>query len=219
MTASSANSNSSSTAGKVFLYFSPLTLLVYLALPHAYLLDIATSFMLKNQLHASASQVSLFRLLTALPVYLSIVFGMTRDLWNPLGRRDRGYFLAFAPATAVVFMWMASTELSYTGLFVGMLLVMFLFRFIAAAHQGLMALIGQEQLMSGRLSALWQIVSTIPYVAGSFASGWMRTVPGRRKELREPEQQGDARRETINQPALKSIVFSRGCGRSTRRVP
>jgi hypothetical protein len=103
MTTSSAHSSSSFSTGQVFLYLSPLTLLIYLTRPHAYLSDIATSFMLKNQLHATASQVSLFRLLTAVPVYLSFAFGTTRDLRNPLSRRVRGYFLVFAPATAVVF--------------------------------------------------------------------------------------------------------------------
>ncbi len=172
MTTAIANPNGSSTR-QVFLYFSPLTLLVYLVLPHGYLLDITTSYMLKNQLHATATQVSIFRLLTAMPVYLSVVFGLTRDLWNPLGLRDRGYFLIFAPATAVVFMWMASSKLSYSGLFVGMLLVMLMFRFVTAAYWGLMALVGQEQLMSGRLSALWNIVTSIPYIVGAFASGWV----------------------------------------------
>jgi MFS family permease len=173
MTSAIVNGNASSTTRQVFLYFSPLTLLIYLVLPHGYLLDITTSYMLKNQLHATATQVSVFRLLTAMPVYLSIVFGLTRDLWNPLGLRDRGYFLIFAPATAVVFMWMASSELSYSGLFIGMLLVMLMFRFVTAAYWGLMALVGQEQLMSGRLSALWNIVVSIPYIVGAFASGWI----------------------------------------------
>ncbi len=160
-------------AGPVFLYFGPLTLLVYLVLPSSYLLDIATSYMLKNQLHASAMQVSTFRLLTAVPVYLSVVFGLTRDLWNPFGLRDRGFFLIFAPLTAGVFVWLALTEVSYAGLFAGMLLVMLSFRFISAAYQGLMALVGQEQLVSGRLSALWNIFSTLPYVAGGLASGYL----------------------------------------------
>ena len=57
---------------KVLLYFGPLTLLVYLVLPHGYLLDIATAYMLKNQLHATATQVSIFRLLTGRP-RLSVV--------------------------------------------------------------------------------------------------------------------------------------------------
>jgi MFS family permease len=162
-----------SKTSQIFLYFTPLTFLVYLVLPHGYLLDITTTYMLKNQLHASATQVSVFRFFTALPVYLSVVFGLTRDLWNPFGLRDRGYFLIFATATAAVFLWMAFSNLSYAGLFAGMLLVMVTFRFVAAAYWGLLALVGQEQLMSGRLSALWNIVSSIPYIVGAVASGWI----------------------------------------------
>src|SRR5689334_13598307 len=91
---------------QTYLYFGGLTLLVYLASPGGYLVDITTSFMLKNNLHATATEVSMFRVLTAIPMYLSFFFGFTRDIWNPLGLRDRGYFLIFAPATAVVFIWM-----------------------------------------------------------------------------------------------------------------
>ena len=163
----------SSGTGQIFRYFGMLTLLVYLVVPHGYFLDIATSFMLKNQLHATAAQVSLFRLLTAVPVYISFVFGFARDLWNPLGRRDRGFFLLFAPATAAVFLWMAFSRLSYAGLLIGMLFVMVLFRFIAAGYQGLLALVGEEQLMTGRLSALWNVIMALPYTAGAFAGGWV----------------------------------------------
>src|SRR5215469_12703396 len=88
-----ATSSSAPKPAQIFLYFSPLTLLVYLVLPHGYLLDIATTYMLKDQLRATATEVSMFRLVTAIPVYLSFAFGFTRDLWNPLGMRDRGYFL------------------------------------------------------------------------------------------------------------------------------
>src|SRR5580704_2152882 len=159
MATSPANPNGSSTGG-VFLYFSSLTLLVYLALPSGYLLDIATTYMLKNQLHAPATEVSLFRLMTALPVYLSVLFGLTRDLWSPFGMRDCGYFLVFGAVSVAVFTWMAFSGLSYARLFAGMMLVMITFRFISAAYQGLMALVGQERLMSGRLSSVWQVVSS-----------------------------------------------------------
>src|SRR5579884_388750 len=127
MPSAQADSNGGSKAGQVFLYFTPLTLLFYLALPHGYLLDITTSFMIKNQLHATATQVSLFRLATALPVYLSFLFGFTRDLWNPFGMRDRGYFLIFSVISAGVFFWMAFTALSFEMMFAGMLLVMVTF--------------------------------------------------------------------------------------------
>ena len=158
---------------QIFFYFSALTMLIYLVLPDRYLLDIATTYMLKDQLHATATQVSTFRLITAIPVYVSFLFGLTRDLWNPLGLRDRGYFLIFAPATAAVFVWMAFSRVSFAGLYMGMFLVMLSFRFIAAAYQALLALVGQEQLMSGRLSALWNVVQSFPMVAGAFASGYI----------------------------------------------
>jgi predicted MFS family arabinose efflux permease len=161
-----------SEARQAYLYFGPLTLLVYLVLPHGWLLDIVTSYMLKNQLHATATQVSLFRLFTALPVYVSFLFGLGRDLWNPFGMRDRGFFFLFAPLSAALFTWMALSRLSFAGLFTGMLLVMLTFRFVSAAYQGLLALVGQEKLMSGRLSALWNVLTYVPYFVGSFASGY-----------------------------------------------
>jgi MFS family permease len=162
-----------SGTGPTYVYFGVLTLLVYLLAPNSYLVDITTTYMLKNNLHASATQVSIFRLLTAIPIYFAFIFGFVRDLWNPFGLRDRGYFMIFAPVVALVFVWMALSRLSYQGLFLGMFLVMLSSRFISAAYQGLLALVGQERLMSGRLSALWQIVSSLPVLAGAFASGWM----------------------------------------------
>ena len=158
---------------QTFLYFGSLTLFLYLATPVGYLLDIQTSFMLKNQLHATAEQIATFRLITAIPVYLAFAFGLIRDMWNPFGLRDRGFFLIFGPATAIVFIFMAFSNVSYPVFFIGMFLAMLLSRFVTAAYQGLMALVGQEKLMSGRLSVLWNIVSSVPYIAGGFASGYI----------------------------------------------
>ena len=162
-----------SRAGAVFRYFTPLTLLVFLVLPNGFLLDIATSFMLKNQVRATPEQVASFRLLTAVPVYLSFFFGLARDLWNPFGLRDRGLFMIFGAVTAIMFLWMSSFPLSYWGLFTSMFVVMLSFGLVAAAARGLLALISQEQLMSGRLSALWNGVSSAPYVFGGFAAGYL----------------------------------------------
>ena len=162
-----------SRAAAVFLYFTPLTLLVFLVLPNGFLLDIATSFMLKNQVMATPEQIASFRLLTAVPVYLSFFFGLARDLWNPLGLRDRGLFMIFGTVTALVFLWMSRFPLSYWGLLVSMFVVMLSFGFVAAGARGLLALISQEQLMSGRLSALWNAVSSAPYVFGAFAAGYL----------------------------------------------
>src|SRR5579862_556196 len=114
-----ANPARLSNTRPIFVYFGVLTLLAYLLAPE-YLLDIPTSYTLKNRLHATAPQVSLFRLLTGIPLYVAFLFGLVRDLWNPFGWRDRGYFFLFAPLTASVFVWMATSRLSYNMLLAGM---------------------------------------------------------------------------------------------------
>ena len=157
----------------VFAYFTPLTLLVVLSAPTTYFVDFATSYMLKDQLHATSEQVANFRLLTAIPTYFAFLFGFTRDLWNPFGLRDRGYFMIFGAVSAALFLWLGYATLTYANLFIGMFLLMAVSRFIYAAYQGLIALIGQEKVMSGRLSALWQIILSIPQVIGAFAGGWV----------------------------------------------
>lgn len=163
----------SSATGQTFTYFGLLTLFVYLATPAGFLVDIQTSYMLKNQLHQDATVVSTFRLITAIPVYLAFAAGLVRDQWNPLGLRDRGYFFIFGPATAIVFILLALAPISYAGLLIGMLAAMLLSRFSLAAYQGLMALVGQERLMSGRLSVLWQVVASVPIILGALASGYV----------------------------------------------
>jgi Na+/melibiose symporter-like transporter len=112
-------------------------------------------------------------LFTAIPAYFGFAFGMMRDLWNPFGLRDRGIFFIFAPLTTVAFLWMANARISYWGLVIGMLLAMLSSRFIAAAYQGLTALVGQEQLMSGRLSVIWNVISALPIIAGAFTAGYI----------------------------------------------
>jgi hypothetical protein len=156
----------------IFAYFGALIFLIALASPVGYLGDISTSYMLKNELHGTASEVSNFRIYTAIPVYFAFVFGFVRDRWNPLGLRDRGYLLIFGPMTALAYVWLAFQRVTFASLLTGMLVATLAFRLIGAAYQGLLSLIGQEQLMSGRLVTVWQIVSTLSAVAAAHASGW-----------------------------------------------
>jgi Na+/melibiose symporter-like transporter len=155
---------------QIFLYFAPLTVLIYLTLPEN-LLDIPTSYILKNHLQATAQQVSLFRLLTGVPLYVVFMPGVARDLWNPLGRRDRGFFLIFGALTALFYVWLALSPLSYKRLLCGMFLAFLSFQFIVAAYQGLIAAKGQHTMMTGRLSALYLVFSYIPLVLAVFSTG------------------------------------------------
>ena len=158
---------------QIFTYFGALTLLIYFANPSGYLVDIATSFMLKNQLHATADQVSNFRLISAVPVFVAFIFGMVRDQWNPFGLRDRGYFLLFAPLTGAVFVWLAFSKLQLSSLTIGIIAAMAMFRFTMSAYQGLMSLVAQEKLLSGRISTLWNIGLSIPTLLAAYTSGWV----------------------------------------------
>ena len=163
-----------SSIRQVYLYFGMMALLVNVVNPQ-WVLDIPTSYMLKNLLNATASQVSLFRLLTGIPIYLGFVFGLVRDLWNPFGWRDPGYFRIFVPLTIVVLLGVAYSPTTYAGLLLGMVLITISYSFIAAAFQGLLALIGQEALMPGRLSTLSNVFMNVAAILGFFASGWMST--------------------------------------------
>ena len=167
-----ATANDASKTRQLLLYFGLMSLLVNVVNP-GFLLDIPTSYMLKNILRASAAQISGFRLLTGIPFYLGFVFGMARDLWSPFGKRDPGYFLLFVPVMALVLGWMGVARTTYTGLLIGMLAAMISYSFLFAAFQGLMALIGQEALMSGRRSALSNVFLFLPIGAAYFASGIM----------------------------------------------
>ena len=145
-------SNPSNSTRQVLVYFGLISLLVNLLNP-GFLLDIPTSYMLKNLLHASASQISLFRLLTAIPFYVGFVFGMVRDLWNPFGLRDRAATSVYCPPDGHGLAWMGFSTSRIKAFLIGMLLAAVAYLRLRRL-QGLQALIGQEALMTGRLSAL-----------------------------------------------------------------
>lgn len=159
---------------ELYVYFSLLALLVNVTSPQ-WVLDIPTSYMLKDLLHASASQVSRFRLITGIPLYIGFAFGLVRDSWNPFGWRDPGYFRIFVPLTLIALAGGAFSQITYSGLVFGMLFATVSYSFIAAAFQGLLALVGQEDQMPGRLSTLSNIAMCSAAVLGYFASGWMST--------------------------------------------
>src|SRR5262249_57405413 len=75
---------------RIFAYLSVLIVLLALGSPFGGLIDIPISFFLKNKLHLEAHEVAEFRLVAAVALYLSCVFGFIRDTWNPLGIRERG---------------------------------------------------------------------------------------------------------------------------------
>src|SRR6266545_1349033 len=88
---------------RIFLYLGVLIILLAFGSPSGGLIDIPISFFLKNRLHLEASELANFRLVAAIPLYLSCIFGFIRDTWNPFGMRDRGFMLLFGTISAALY--------------------------------------------------------------------------------------------------------------------
>jgi len=147
---------------RIFLYLGVLIVLLAFGSPHGGLIDIPISFFLKNKLHLEAHELADFRLVTAIPLYLSFIFGFIRDMWNPFGMRDRGFMTLFGAICAALYACFAFVAMTYGTLLIAMVLLTTAFLFVASAQNGLASMIGQQHAMSGQVSAVWNIFGSIP---------------------------------------------------------
>src|SRR5207249_1815366 len=119
-----------------------------------------------NKLHLGAPEVSAFRLWAAMPLYFSFAFGLIRDTWNPFGMRDRGYFVLFGAVGAALYTSFAFAPVAYIGSYAGlvaaMISVTIAFLFVWGAWNGFSAALGQQQVMSGLVSAVFGIMAVLP---------------------------------------------------------
>ena len=155
---------------RICLYLGILIVLLAFGAPSGGLMDIPISFFLKNKLHLKAHEAAEFRLVSAVPLYLSCVFGFIRDTWNPFGMRDRGFMLLFGTISAGLYVFFAFTPVTYVTLLVAVVLLTTSFLFVASAQNGLTSMIGQQHAMSGQISAVWNIFASVPLV-GAFLIG------------------------------------------------
>jgi hypothetical protein len=156
---------------RISVYLSVLIFLLAFGSPSGGLIDIPLTFLLKNKLSLEAHELASFRLVAAIPLYLSFVFGFIRDTWNPLGMADRGFMLLFGAATAVLYLLFAFAPLTYGALLVAVLLLTSSFLFVSSALHGLASMIGQQHTMSGQISTIWNIFLSIPVVLALLIGG------------------------------------------------
>jgi hypothetical protein len=156
---------------RIFLYLAVLIVILALGSPAGGLIDIPISFLLKNKLHLRASELAGFRLVSAIPLYLSCVFGFIRDTWNPLGMRDRGFMLLFGAVTAGLYVIFAFIPTTYFTLLAAVMLLTTSFLFVASAQNGLTSTLGQQHAMSGQISALWSVFVSIPVIGALLVGG------------------------------------------------
>jgi hypothetical protein len=162
---------SPSVRQRIFLYLGILIVLLAFGSPAGGLIDIPISFFLKNRLHLTAHDVATFRLVAAIPLYLSFVFGFIRDMWNPLGMRDRGFMLLFGAISALLYLLFAFTPMTYPTLLVAMVVLTVSFLFVFGAQNGLTSVIGQQHAMTGQVSAVWNVFLSIPTVGALLIGG------------------------------------------------
>jgi MFS family permease len=161
---------------KIFLYLGLLIVLLGFGSPSGGLIDIPITFLLKNKLHLEAHELAQFRLISAIPLYLSFVFGFIRDTWNPFGMGDRGYMLLFGAITATLYVLFGFTPVTYATLLVAVVLLTTSFLFVTSAQNGLTSTIGQQHVMSGQVSAVWNIFASVPTVGALLIGGTLSDV-------------------------------------------
>jgi predicted MFS family arabinose efflux permease len=155
----------------IFLYLGILIVLLAFGGPSGGLFDIPISFFLKNKLHLQAHEVANFRLVAAIPLYLSFVFGFIRDMWSPFGIKDRGFMLLFGSISAFLYVLFAFTPITYATLLIAVVLLTTSFLFVASAQNGLTSTIGQQHAMTGQISAVWNVFLSIPTVGALLIGG------------------------------------------------
>lgn len=160
----------------ILLYIGILTVLLAFGGPSGGLIDIPISFFLKNRLHLEAHEVARFRLIASIPLYFSFVFGFARDIWNPFGMRDRGFFLLFGGLCALLYLGFALVPITYPSLLVAIMVLTTSFLFVASAQNGLLSTIGQQHAMTGQISAAWNVFAAIPTVASLLIGGWLSSL-------------------------------------------
>lgn len=156
---------------RVVAYLGVLIVLLGFGAPNGGLIDVPISFFLKNRLHMPAHEVALFRMLAATPLYLAFLFGFARDTFNPLGMGDRGFLVLFGGATAAIYAAFAFAPIAYAWLLAAVLLSTCAFLFAWSAQNGLSSAIGQRHVMSGRISAAWNVFQSLPILTAFLLGG------------------------------------------------
>ncbi len=156
---------------RIVIYLGMLIILLGFGSPSGGLIDIPISFFLKNKLHLTAHELAHFRLAAAIPLYLSCIFGFIRDTWNPFGMKDRGFMALFGAVTAGLYVLFAFTPATYVTLLIAVVLLTTSFLFVSSAQNGLASTIGQQHVMSGQISAAWNIFMSVPTVAALLIGG------------------------------------------------
>src|SRR5271165_2497735 len=169
---------------RILIYLSVLLVLLGFGSPAGGLIGLPISFLLKNKLHLKAHEMAIFALIAGAPVYVSFLFGFARDIWNPFGLGDRGFMVLFGGLCAALYVMFAFAPVNYQSLLVANLLLGTAFLFVSSAQNGLTSALGQQHVMSGQVSAAWNIFGSLPGIAALLLGGSLSDLMERQNATR-----------------------------------
>jgi hypothetical protein len=156
---------------QLYFFLGLLVVLLAFGSPSGDLFEVALTLLLKNKLHLSASDISGFRAIIALPLYFSVLFGLIRDRWTRFSMNDRGLLLLFGSITVGLYVALAFLPVSYATLLGSILLLRVAFRLVSSAENGILASLGRQHAMSGQISSLWNVLLSLIGLAGLLLAG------------------------------------------------
>lgn len=191
---------------RILAYAAVLVLLVEFGAPYNGLIDVPVTFFLKNRLHLAAHEISLVRVIGAIPIYAAFLIGLARDRFNLLRRGDRGFLILFGLITALAYAALAFAPITRVWLMVGVFGLNFVYLFLAAAMRALISVLGQGGSMTGRLTTVWYVVLAIPLTGTYLAGGWL-------SEMIEGANSQTAARVLFLVAAAPAVLVGRPLGR------
>jgi MFS family permease len=157
---------------EVLAYFAILNVAIGLGSPLG-IAAIPISYYLKDHLHLSPVQLSLFQAIISIPVCVAFVFGFIRDRWRNARWGDRHYLFLGGLAAACAYGWLAASTIDYFRLLLMTFVVVIFYLIVYAAAQALITGVAQAHGMTGRLSVVFNFGYITPAVLSALAGGWL----------------------------------------------
>jgi Na+/melibiose symporter-like transporter len=137
-------------------------------------------FLLKNQLHFTATDMARFFAIAAISWYLKPLAGMLSDHFPIFGSRSHIYLISGATATAALWLWIGFGPHTRYALLGAITVLSTVFVVSAATMNGLVVAGGREFAATGRLSSVRRVAEYVAAFVVGPIGGWLAS---RRLEL------------------------------------
>jgi hypothetical protein len=94
--------------------------------------------------------------------------------------RDRGFIVLFGGTCSAVYLLFTFLPVTYHSLLAAQLVLSTCFLFVVSAQNGLTSTFGQQHLMSGQISAVWNVAASLPGIIALVLGGYLSDVMERR---------------------------------------